>query len=173
MQLGQSVQAGQPLLTVIPLHDLWVDANFKETQLGRVRIGQPATITTDFYGDEVVYHGHVAGLSAGTGSAFSLLPAQNATGNWIKVVQRVPVRITLDGDTLETHPLRIGLSTYARIALEEGGGEQVLARTPEVRKPQRTEVFDARQHQADTAAMAIIRDNAGDLIDTSSNTTAP
>ncbi|GHC26845.1 multidrug resistance protein A [Kushneria pakistanensis] len=173
VQLGQSVQAGQPLLTVVPLHELWVDANFKETQLGRVRIGQAATVTTDFYGDDVVYHGHVAGLSAGTGSAFSLLPAQNATGNWIKVVQRVPVRITLDGDTLDTHPLRIGLSTYTRIELEDGSGEQVLACPPGVRKPQRTEVFDARQRQADTAAMAIIRDNAGDLLDASSNSATP
>ena len=173
VQLGQSVQAGQPLLTVVPLHDLWVDANFKETQLGRVRIGQPASVTTDFYGDDVVYHGHVAGLSAGTGAAFSLLPAQNATGNWIKVVQRVPVRITLDGDTLSSHPLRVGLSTYTRIDLNDEAGGPMLTDTPRVRARQQTDVFEARQRQADDAAMAIIRDNAGDLLTDTDDSTTP
>ncbi|WP_456269340.1 HlyD family efflux transporter periplasmic adaptor subunit [Kushneria sp. AK178] len=173
VQLGQSVQAGQPLLTVVPLHELWVEANFKETQLGRVRIGQPATVTTDFYGSDVVYHGHVAGLSAGTGAAFSLLPAQNATGNWIKVVQRVPVRITLDGDTLDSHPLRIGLSTYTRIDLNDDVDGPMLAAAPRVRSPQHTEVFESRQQQADDAARAIIRDNAGELLDSNADNATP
>ncbi|REC94603.1 HlyD family efflux transporter periplasmic adaptor subunit [Kushneria indalinina] len=173
VQLGQSVQAGQPLLTVVPLHDLWVEANFKETQLGRVRIGQAATVTTDFYGSDVVYHGHVAGLSAGTGAAFSLLPAQNATGNWIKVVQRVPVRITLDDDTLESHPLRMGLSTYTRIELNDNADGPMLAEAPRVRPPQHTEVFEARQQQADAAAMAIIRDNAGELLTDAADSATP
>ena len=96
VQLGNSVQAGQQLMTVLPLHDLWIDANFKESQLRHIRIGQPVTVEADLYGGSVEYHGKVVGLGAGTGSVFSLLPAQNATGNWIKVVQRVPVRITLD-----------------------------------------------------------------------------
>ena len=173
VQLGQSVQAGQPLLTVVPLHDLWVEANFKETQLGRVRIGQAATVTTDFYGDDVVYHGHVVGLSAGTGSAFSLLPAQNATGNWIKVVQRVPVRIALEGDTLDAHPLRVGLSTYTRIELDSDADGPRLKEASEVRVPRHTTVFDTRQRQADDAAMSIIRDNAGDLLKDADDSAAP
>ncbi|ETD65372.1 multidrug transporter, partial [Escherichia coli ATCC BAA-2209] len=100
-----------PLMAVVPATNMWVDANFKETQIANMRIGQPVTITTDIYGDDVKYTGKVVGLDMGTGSAFSLLPAQNATGNWIKVVQRLPVRIELDQKQLEQYPLRIGLST--------------------------------------------------------------
>lgn len=96
VQLGQKITAGTPLMTLVPLHDLWVDANFKESQLKDIRLGQAVDLTSDIYGEDVVYHGKVIGLSAGTGSAFSVLPAQNATGNWIKVTQRVPVRIKLD-----------------------------------------------------------------------------
>ncbi|MBV4367851.1 multidrug efflux MFS transporter periplasmic adaptor subunit EmrA [Erwinia sp. BNK-24-b] len=115
VQVGSQIATTTPLLAVVPEKNLWVDANFKETQLADVRIGQPATVTSDIYGDDVVYHGKVVGLDMGTGSAFSLLPAQNATGNWIKVVQRLPVRIELNADEVARHPLRIGLSTLVNI----------------------------------------------------------
>lgn len=115
VQLGQRVQAGNPLLSVVPLQAVHVDANFKEGQLRTVRIGQPVTLKADLYGSEVEYHGKVAGLSGGSGAAFATIPAQNATGNWIKVVQRVPVRITLDPAELQRHPLQVGLSMTATI----------------------------------------------------------
>ena len=115
VQVGSQISTSTPLLAVVPATNLWVDANFKETQLAGVRIGQPATVVADIYGDEVVYQGKVVGLDMGTGSAFSLLPAQNATGNWIKVVQRLPVRIELNQDDTNRHPLRIGLSTLVKI----------------------------------------------------------
>ena len=118
VQVGQRVAAGAPLMTLVPMTDLWVDANFKEGQLRKLRIGQPATLVADVYGSKVEYSGTVSGLGAGTGSAFSLLPAQNATGNWIKVVQRVPVRIRLDPSDLKEHPLLLGLSTKATIDLD-------------------------------------------------------
>ena len=123
VQVGSQIATTTPLLAVVPEKNLWVDANFKETQLADVRIGQPATVTSDIYGDDVVYHGKVVGLDMGTGSAFSLLPAQNATGNWIKVVQRLPVRIELNPDEIANHPLRIGLSTLVNIdtSNKEGG----------------------------------------------------
>ncbi|EEJ4526892.1 MFS transporter [Salmonella enterica subsp. enterica serovar Typhimurium] len=114
------------LMAVVPATDLWVDANFKETQLANMRIGQPVTVITDIYGDDVKYTGKVVGLDMGTGSAFSLLPAQNATGNWIKVVQRLPVRVELDARQLEQHPLRIGLSTLVTVDTANRDG-QVLA----------------------------------------------
>ena len=110
VQVGQRVSPGTPLMAIVPLDGVWVDANFKEPQLQHMRIGQPVTLTADVYGGKVMYHGHVVGFGAGTGAAFAVLPAQNATGNWIKVVQRVPVRIALDPKELEAHPLRIGLS---------------------------------------------------------------
>ena len=115
VQVGSQISTSTPLLAVVPATNLWIDANFKETQLAGVRIGQPATVVADIYGDDVVYHGKVVGLDMGTGSAFSLLPAQNATGNWIKVVQRLPVRIELNPQDIEKHPLRIGLSTLVKI----------------------------------------------------------
>lgn len=115
VQVGSQISTSTPLLAVVPATNLWVDANFKETQLAGVRIGQPATVVADIYGDEVVYQGKVVGLDMGTGSAFSLLPAQNATGNWIKVVQRLPVRIELNQDDIARHPLRIGLSALVKI----------------------------------------------------------
>jgi membrane fusion protein (multidrug efflux system) len=115
VQVGSQISTSTPLLAVVPATNLWVDANFKETQLAGVRIGQPVTVVADIYGDEVVYQGKVAGLDMGTGSAFSLLPAQNATGNWIKVVQRLPVRIELNQEDIARHPLRIGLSTLVKI----------------------------------------------------------
>ncbi|QKJ88324.1 MFS transporter [Paramixta manurensis] len=115
VQVGSQISTSTPLLAVVPAQGLWVDANFKETQLADVRIGQSATVTSDIYGDDFVYHGKVVGLDMGTGSAFSLLPAQNATGNWIKVVQRLPVRIELDPKETQQRPLRIGLSTLVKV----------------------------------------------------------
>lgn len=122
VQVGSQISSTTPLLAVVPANNLWVDANFKETQLANVRIGQPATVTSDIYGDDVVYHGKVVGLDMGTGSAFSLLPAQNATGNWIKVVQRLPVRIALDPQEVAKHPLRIGLSTLVSVDTDNTDG---------------------------------------------------
>ena len=115
VQLGARINPGTPLLTIVPLDQLWIDANFKESELRDVRVGQNATVEADLYGSKVLFHGKVMGLSAGTGSAFSLLPAQNASGNWIKVVQRLPVRISLDPSELAQHPLRVGLSTQVRL----------------------------------------------------------
>ena len=115
VQVGSQISTSTPLMAVVPATNLWIDANFKETQLAGVRIGQDATVVADIYGDDVVYHGKVVGLDMGTGSAFSLLPAQNATGNWIKVVQRLPVRIELNQDDIAKHPLRIGLSTLVKV----------------------------------------------------------
>ncbi len=115
VQVGQRVSAGTTVMTIVPVGSVYVDANFKEGQLKRVREGQPATLTSDLYGSKVVYRGHVVGFSGGTGSAFALIPAQNATGNWIKVVQRLPVRIALDPKELAAHPLRVGLSMDATI----------------------------------------------------------
>jgi membrane fusion protein (multidrug efflux system) len=125
VQVGQHVNAGAPLMAVVPLSDVWVDANFKEGQLARMRIGQPVKITTDLYGSKVVYHGHVAGLGAGAGSAFAVLPAQNASGNWIKIVQRVPVRIALDPAELGDNPLRVGLSVSADVDVSDQSGPRV------------------------------------------------
>ena len=109
------MQAGTPLLAVVPVHEMHVDANFKEVQLENVRAGQPVTLTADIYGSSVTYKGTVEGFSGGSGAAFAAIPAQNATGNWIKVVQRVPVRIKLDAEQLAANPLRVGLSMTARI----------------------------------------------------------
>ncbi|AYJ86377.1 HlyD family efflux transporter periplasmic adaptor subunit [Sphingomonas paeninsulae] len=115
VQVGQRVAAGTPIMTLVPLASVYVDANFKESQFRRIKIGQPVELTSDFYGSGVVYHGRVTGYAGGTGAAFSLIPAQNATGNWIKVVQRLPVRVTLDARELRDHPLRVGLSMDAII----------------------------------------------------------
>ncbi|HEY2598229.1 MAG TPA: HlyD family efflux transporter periplasmic adaptor subunit [Candidatus Dormibacteraeota bacterium] len=115
IQVGQMVQSGTPLMTVVPVQQAYVSANFKEVQLGKVRVGQPAELKSDLYGGKVVYHGRVVGFSGGTGAAMAIVPAQNATGNWIKVVQRVPVRIGLDPRELAAHPLKVGLSMDADI----------------------------------------------------------
>lgn len=112
-------------MAIVPMDQFWLNANFKETQLSRVRIGQKVNFTTDIYGDSVVYTGYVAGINMGTGSAFSLLPAQNASGNWIKIVQRVPVKIMVDIDQLENHPLRIGLSANVKVKTIGGEGSSL------------------------------------------------
>ncbi|GJG95308.1 HlyD family efflux transporter periplasmic adaptor subunit [Cupriavidus pauculus] len=122
VQVGQRVAPGNPLMAIVPLDGVWVDANFKEVQLSHIRIGQPVTLSADLYGSKVTYRGKVVGFSAGTGSAFSSLPAQNATGNWIKVVQRLPVRIALDPDELRAHPLKIGLSMQVDVETRQRGG---------------------------------------------------
>lgn len=122
VQVGQRIPAGMPLLALVPLEDVWVDANFKEVQLDRMRIGQPVTLHADLYGRGVTFHGRVQGFSPGTGAAFALLPPQNASGNWIKIVQRVPVRVALDPREVREHPLRLGLSMHAEVDLHDGSG---------------------------------------------------
>jgi membrane fusion protein (multidrug efflux system) len=159
VQLGQRVQPGTPTMAVIPLEQVWVDANFKETQLHDMRIGQPVTLESDLYGDDVAYQGTVQSIGAGTGSAFSLLPAQNATGNWIKIVQRVPVRIKLDPQLLKTHPLRIGLSTMAEVDLHDQSG-QVLAQQPAQQPAFSTKVYEQQLDEADSMIARLIHDNS-------------
>ncbi|TDY26190.1 membrane fusion protein (multidrug efflux system) [Paraburkholderia sp. BL6665CI2N2] len=158
VQVGQRVSPGTPLMAIVPLGGVWVDANFKEVQLKHMRIGQPVELTADVYGSSVVYHGKVVGFSAGTGSAFSLLPAQNATGNWIKVVQRLPVRIALDPKELEQHPLRIGLSMQADVSIKDDNGGQ-LGQAPNT--VYQTNVFEKYGDQADEEIARIISQNAG------------
>ena len=155
VQVGQRVTPGSSLMAVVPLQGLWVDANLKESQLRNVRIGQPATVSADLYGSHVEYHGKVVGIAAGTGGAFSLLPPQNATGNWIKVVQRVPVRIALDAKDLAAHPLRVGLSTDVQIDTHQRDGS-VLSALPLSNSPMATPVFDAQLKAAQQKADLII-----------------
>lgn len=158
VQVGQHVQPGQTLMSVIPLHDLWIDANFKEVQLEHLRIGQPVEIKTDAYGSSVKFHGKVAGLGAGTGSAFALLPPQNASGNWIKVVQRVPVRISLDEKELQKYPLRIGLSTDVKVDTSDRSG-MVLAAAPATQAVASTDVYVQDLAAAEAEADAVIQAN--------------
>ncbi|CAB3697720.1 EmrA/EmrK family multidrug efflux transporter periplasmic adaptor subunit [Paraburkholderia rhynchosiae] len=158
VQVGQRVSPGTPLMAIVPLGGVWVDANFKEVQLKHMRIGQPVELTADVYGSSVVYHGKVVGFSAGTGSAFSLLPAQNATGNWIKVVQRLPVRIALDPQELEKHPLRIGLSMQADVTIKDDDGGQLGQAQNTVYQ---TNVFAKYGDEADAEIARIISENAG------------
>lgn len=160
VQVGQRVQAGSPVMALVTLDQPWVDANFKESQLQRIRIGQPATLTADVYGQKVTYHGKVVGLGAGTGAAFSLLPAQNATGNWIKVVQRVPVRLSLDAAEVRAHPLRVGLSMEVEVDVAQQDGP-VLAQVPREHAVAQTTVFDALQKDADAQVRRIIDANLG------------
>ena len=158
VQLGQHISPGEPLMAIVPLERLRVDANFKEVQLKHMRIGQPATVIADLYGGRVTYHGRVAGLGLGTGAAFALLPAQNATGNWIKVVQRVPVRIGLDPDELKAHPLRIGLSTRVSVAISDDSGAQ-LAQSPPPKPVLTTNAYDIDRSEIRARIEQIIRDN--------------
>jgi membrane fusion protein (multidrug efflux system) len=158
VQVGARVQPGQALLTVIALHDLWVDANFKESQLAHVRIGQPARIESDLYGGDVDYTGKVVGLSAGTGSSFALLPPQNASGNWIKVVQRVPVRIELDPQQLAKYPLRVGLSTSVKVDTHDRSGRVLAAGVANAPVAQ-TEVYARDFAKAEAEADAIVAAN--------------
>jgi membrane fusion protein (multidrug efflux system) len=158
VQLGQHIQAGEALMTVIPLHSLWVDANFKEVQLRNLRIGQKAQVRSDLYGGSFIFHGHVQGMSAGTGAAFSLLPAQNASGNWIKVVQRVPVRIVIDDNDLIKSPLRVGLS--ATVTVETTDREGPVLATQATDKPVGdTQVYTQDLEKANAEADAVVRRN--------------
>ncbi len=160
VQLGQRVAAGAPMMSLIPLNQLWVDANFKEVQLRSIRIGQPVKLVADVYGKKVEYQGTVAGLGAGTGAAFALLPAQNATGNWIKVVQRVPVRVMLDPAQLAAHPLRVGLSMDARVDVSRQDGKS-LADAPRAAALSQTLVYAALDSGADAEVRRVIAANAG------------
>ncbi len=158
VQVGARITPGTPLLSIVPLDQLWVDANFKESELTNIRIGQPATIVADIYGDKVQYHGKVEGLSAGTGSAFSLLPAQNANGNWIKVVQRLPVRILLNPDELKAHPLRIGLSTTVTVDTHQRDGG-TLGESMPTTPVYVTQVLNQPMQEADALADKIVVQN--------------
>jgi membrane fusion protein, multidrug efflux system len=158
VQLGERIQPGEPLMSIVPLERLRIDANFKEVQLQRMRIGQPVRIVSDLYGRHVEYHGRVAGLGLGTGAAFALLPAQNATGNWIKVVQRVPVRIALDPRELERHPLRMGLSTEATVDVHDTQGPQ-LAQQPPREPVLATHAYDIDRSEIRARIAEIVRDN--------------
>ncbi len=160
MQLGQRVAAGTPLMSIIPLNQLWVDANFKEIQLRTIRIGQPVTLTADLYGKRMEYKGTVAGLGAGTGAAFALLPAQNATGNWIKVVQRVPVRVALDPAQLASNPLRVGLSMEATVDTTDQSGN-TLADAPRAASQVQTQVYALMDAQASAEVQRVIAANTG------------
>lgn len=159
VQLGQRVQPGTALMAVIPLDQLWIDANFKETQLRDMRIGQPVDIEADLYGSDVKFSGTIDSLGAGTGSAFALLPAQNATGNWIKIVQRVPVRIHINAEELAKHPLRVGLSTQVDVSLRDQSGP-VLAQQPPQKASFSTNVYDRQLAEADAMITQLIHDNS-------------
>jgi len=169
VQLGQRVAAGTPMMSIVPLDQLWVDANFKEVQLRNIRIGQPVKLTADLYGKKVEYDGRVSGLGVGTGAAFALLPAQNATGNWIKVVQRVPVRIALAAEQLKANPLRVGLSMDAEIDVSQKDGKS-LADAPRPGPLAQTQVYSATDNGADAEVQRIIAANLGRAAAT---TTAP
>ena len=160
VQLGQRVAAGTPMMSVVPLSQVWVDANFKEVQLRNIRIGQPVHMTADVYGSKVEYKGHVAGLGVGTGAAFALLPAQNATGNWIKVVQRVPVRVALDADQLGRNPLRVGLSMDVTVDVTQKDGKS-LADAPREAPLTATAVYASDESGADVQVRRVIAANVG------------
>ena len=159
VQVGQRVQPGAALMAVVPLHGVWVDANFKETQLTDMRIGQPVTIESDVYGGKVEYKGKVQSLGVGTGSAFSLLPAQNATGNWIKIVQRIPVRIVFDDpQQLDKHPLRLGMSLTVDVSLHDQSGPTLAQQSP-TQPAFSTDVYRQQLAKADQVIAQIVHAN--------------
>ena len=159
VQVGQRVAPGNVLMTVTPLADVWVDANFKENQLAHLRPGQPVTLEADAYGGSVEFHGRVGGFSPGTGGAFALLPPQNASGNWIKVVQRVPVRIALDRKELEAHPLQVGLSMKVDVDTHDRSAGR-LARVERKAPAYETKAFVAADSQTDERIEQIIAANS-------------
>ncbi|AIR04511.1 hemolysin D [Cedecea neteri] len=159
VQLGMRVDSGTTLLAIVPLDQVWVDANFKESQMQAMRLGQKVTLTADLYGDDVEYQGTIESLGIGTGSAFSLLPAQNASGNWIKIVQRLPVRITLDPHDMQKHPLRVGLSMFARVDIRNADGHLLPQKT--VAAPRfTTDVYQNALDEADKLVTKILHDNS-------------
>ncbi|MBD2815439.1 multidrug efflux MFS transporter periplasmic adaptor subunit EmrA [Xenorhabdus sp. Flor] len=159
VQIGSRINMGTPLMAIVPATNMWIEANFKETQLSNMRIGQPAKITSDFYGDGIVYTGKVVGLDMGTGSAFSLLPAQNASGNWIKVVQRLPVRIELEPEQLKQHPLRIGLSTKVIVDTADTNG-MTLSTTERIKPAYHTNALMIDISPANKIVTDIINSNS-------------
>lgn len=159
VEVGQRIAPGTPLLAVVPLDDVWIDANFKEVQLSHMRTGQPVIVRADLYGSEVEFHGRLVGVGAGSGSAFALLPAQNASGNWIKIVQRVPVRILLDPQELKSHPLRIGLSAHVRVDIRESAAAQASSVVRNTPQPVQASVAD--DPAIDALIARIIAENSG------------
>ncbi len=159
VQIGSRIGAGSPLMAVVPLDNAWVDANFKEVQLAQMRVGQPVEVVSDFYGDSQVFHGKIAGMGAGSGAAFALLPPQNASGNWIKIVQRLPVRISLDPAELAAHPLRVGLSMRVTVDMHDQSGSLVATQVRS--KPQTLVKSEDHDQQVDAKIASIIRANAG------------
>jgi len=160
VQLGQQVTPSTEMLAIVPVDSMWIDANFKENQLSGLRIGQPVSVSADMYGSHVHYHGRVLGVTAGTGSALAVLPAQNASGNWIKIVQRLPVRIGLDPRELEAHPLFLGLSTDIDVDVHDQGGA-ALSKQPAWQASLNTDVYADQEAGADAAINAIVAANLG------------
>ena len=169
VQLGQRVAPGAPLMSIVPLDEVWVDANFKEVQLRKMRIGQPVTLTADAYGAAIRYDGRIVGLGVGTGGAFALLPAQNATGNWIKVVQRIPVRIALEAKELAEHPLRVGLSMEVEVNVADTSGIS-LADVPRTAAAHTTTAFTHDVEEADALVKKTIAANLGRSLGASAST---
>ncbi|MBU8974969.1 MULTISPECIES: efflux RND transporter periplasmic adaptor subunit [unclassified Lysobacter] len=159
VQLGQRVQPGVNLMTIVPLEQLWVEANFKETQLAKMRIGQPVKVHADLYGGDVEFDGKVAALGMGTGSAFSLLPAQNASGNWIKIVQRVPVRIEIEPKQLADHPLRLGLSMHTDVTVRDQTGPVLAAARKDDKPLFTTAAYEKQLNDANALIDKVIREN--------------
>jgi membrane fusion protein (multidrug efflux system) len=158
VQLGEYVNLSEPLLTVIPLNDLWVDANFKEIQLSKMRVGQSVKMTSDIYGREVVFIGKVIGINPGTGSVFSALPPQNATGNWIKIVQRVPVRVSLDPQQLKKYPLWLGLSMDVTVDIHDISSE-MLRQKSKLKPIYKTKIYQKQEEGVNPIIQEIIQDN--------------
>lgn len=172
VQVGQRVTPGEPMLAIIPLDQIWVDANFKEAELRFVRIGQPVHLKSDFYGDSVEYKGHVMGLAPSTGAAFSLLPPDEGSGNWIKIIQRVPVRIVLDDNKeLEKHPLRIGLSMRVTIDTADHSGV-VLTQTPSTNAVYATDIYSNEWTQANALVQGLVATNLQALSNLASDSMA-
>jgi len=163
VQLGMSVNSGTTLLAIVPLSGVWVDANFKESQMYSMRLGQKVMLNADLYGDSVEYHGTIESLGIGTGSAFSLLPAQNASGNWIKIVQRLPVRITLDPHDIQKHPLRVGLSMNVRVDIRDDSGHLLPHQTVDTPRFT-TDVYQNPLAQADKLVARILHDNSNMVV---------
>ncbi len=171
VQLGQQVSPGTDMLAIVPIDSTWIDANFKETQLAALRIGQPAKVSADMYGSHVEFHGKVLGITAGTGSALAVLPAQNATGNWIKIVQRLPVRIGLDPQELAQHPLFVGLSTSVDVDVHDQSGA-ALSRLPVWQSALDTDVYMTQEDGVEAEIERIVAENLGRTVATRASAVA-